>query len=86
MDTDECLSDLSSSDFIGGHFFSRGRSCWSFALRVFKFSNGQIWQQAAYAYTYHYAFRPKVILIKTHGTYKMKVDGVNGTIFVKQLK
>lgn len=53
---------------------------------IFKMENGQIWQQVTYAYTYHYAFRPKVYLIKTHGVYKMKVEGVSGTIFVKQLR
>lgn len=53
---------------------------------IFKLANGQIWQQATYAYTYHYAYRPKVTIIKTHGAYKMKVDGVSGTIFVKRLK
>ena len=53
---------------------------------IFKLSNGQIWQQVSYAYTYHYSYRPKVFIIKTHGAYKMKVDGVSGTIFVKRLK
>jgi uncharacterized protein YdbL (DUF1318 family) len=53
---------------------------------IFKLVNGQIWQQATYAYTYHYAYQPEVMIIKTHGAYKMKVDGVSGTIFVKRLK
>lgn len=53
---------------------------------IFKLSNGQIWQQATYAYTYHYAFRPKVLIFKTNSAYKMKVEGVDGTIFVKRLK
>ena len=53
---------------------------------IFKLDNGQIWQQAGYAYTYRYAFRPKVMIIKTDGGYRMKVDGVSGTIFVKRLK
>ena len=53
---------------------------------IFKLANGQIWQQVTYAYTYHYAFRPKVMIIKTNGAYKMKVDDVAGTIFVKRIK
>ena len=53
---------------------------------IFKLANGQIWQQAMYAYAYHYAFRPKIMIIKTDGAHKMKVDGVSGTIFVKRLK
>ena len=52
---------------------------------IFKLENGQIWQQVTYAYTYRYAFRPKVLIIKTHCAYKMSVDGVSGTIFVKRL-
>lgn len=53
---------------------------------IFKLSNGQIWQQVTLNYAYHYAFRPKVLIIKTYGAYKMKVDGVSGTIFVKRIK
>ena len=53
---------------------------------IFKLENGQIWEQVTYAYTYHYAFRPTVYIIKVHNAYKMKVEGVSGTIFVKQLK
>lgn len=52
---------------------------------IFRLANGQIWQQVTHAYTYHYAFRPKVMIIKTNGAYKMKVDGVAGTIFVKRI-
>ncbi|HMN42444.1 MAG TPA: S1C family serine protease [Phycisphaerales bacterium] len=53
---------------------------------IFKLSNGQIWQQVTYGYTYRYAYSPKVFIIKTNGAYKMKVDGVSSTIFVKQIK
>lgn len=53
---------------------------------VLKLANGPIWQQVNYAYTYHYAFRPSVMIVKTRGTYKIKVDGVDSTIFVKRIK
>jgi len=53
---------------------------------IFKLDNGQIWQQVMIGFTFTYKFRPKVTIFKTHGTYKMKVDGVSGTIFVKRLK
>jgi hypothetical protein len=53
---------------------------------IFKLSNGQIWQQAAYAYTYHYAYRPKVLIYLSGSAYRMKVEGVDGTIPVKRLK
>lgn len=52
---------------------------------IFKLANGQVWQQASYAYTYHYAYRPDVLVIKTTGGHKMTVDGVSGSIAVKLL-
>ena len=55
---------------------------------VFKLVNGQIWQQSSYAYTYHYhyAYRPEVLIYKTNGRYKMKVEGVDKTIYVERIK
>jgi len=53
---------------------------------IFKLDNGQIWQQSSYAYTYHYAYRPEVLIYKTGGGYKMKVEGVDETIYVRRLK
>lgn len=53
---------------------------------IFKLTNGQIWQQSSYAYTYHYAYRPEVLIYKTNSRYKMKVEGVDRTIYVKRLK
>lgn len=53
---------------------------------IFKLTNGQIWQQSQFAYRYHYAFRPKVTIVQTNSGYKMTVDGVSGSIFVKRLK
>lgn len=53
---------------------------------IFKLDNGQIWQQASYAYTYHYAYHPKVMIYKSGGQYKMKVEDVEDTISVRRLK
>jgi hypothetical protein len=53
---------------------------------IFKLTNGQIWQQASYAYTYHYAYRPQVIIYKSGGISRMKVEDVDSTIAVKRLK
>jgi hypothetical protein len=53
---------------------------------VFKLGNGQIWQQTSYAYHYHYAYGPKVMVYKDGGTFRMKVDGVNSTVAVRRLK
>ncbi len=53
---------------------------------VFKLTNGQIWQQSSYAYTYHYAYRPAVTIFPSGGGCKMKVEGVSDSISVKRLK
>jgi hypothetical protein len=53
---------------------------------IFKLTNGQIWQQASYAYSYHYAYRPEVVIYKAGSGYKMKVEGVDDAINVKRLK
>lgn len=52
---------------------------------IFKLMNGQIWQQTEYWYHYHYSFMPKVIIYKSGGGYKMKVDGVDKAIGVTLL-
>ena len=44
---------------------------------IFKLGNGQIWQQSSYAYTYHYAYRPKVLIYKSGSVYRMTVEGVD---------
>lgn len=53
---------------------------------VFSLCNGQVWQQVSYAYTYHYAYRPAVLIYRTDFGYKMKVEGVDKTITVTRLK
>ena len=52
----------------------------------FILDNGQVWQQESYAYMYHYAYRPSVKIISTNQGYLMKVEGVEETIYVTQLK
>jgi hypothetical protein len=53
---------------------------------IFKLVNGQIWQQSSYQYYYYYAYMPKVTIYHTDGGYKMKVDGVDQSIFVKRIR
>lgn len=53
---------------------------------LFKLTNGQIWQQSSYAYTYHYAYRPEVTIYPVSGGCKMKVKDVEQTISVKRIK
>jgi hypothetical protein len=53
---------------------------------IFKLANGQIWQQAEYDYEYEYAYRPEVTIYKTAGGYKLKVEDMEETIYVKRIK
>lgn len=50
---------------------------------VFKLDNGQYWKQASYAYTYHYAYRPRVQIVRESSVYRLHVDGVAGAITVE---
>lgn len=53
---------------------------------IVKLMNGQIWQQSEYYYHYHYAFMPRVLIYLSGGGYKMKVDGIEKSVGVIQLK
>ena len=53
---------------------------------VIRLTNGQIWQQSAYHYEYHYAFMPKVLIYASGGVIKAKVDGMLTSVSVTQLK
>jgi hypothetical protein len=53
---------------------------------IFRLDNGQIWQQASYAYTYHYAYRPKVLIFQSGGQYKMQVEGMTDSINVRKIR
>ena len=53
---------------------------------IFSLTNGQIWQQAEYAYTYSYRYRPSVTIFFAVGGCKMQVEGVDRAIRVRRLK
>jgi hypothetical protein len=53
---------------------------------IFKMTDGSIWQQASYDYTYHYAYRPDVLIYRKSGAYYMQVEGVDDEIRVIKLK
>jgi hypothetical protein len=53
---------------------------------VFKLVNGQVWQQAAYHYLYHYAYRPKVWIYRSWPGFQMKVEGIDPKVTVRRLK
>ncbi|CAA9293331.1 MAG: hypothetical protein AVDCRST_MAG77-4951 [uncultured Chloroflexi bacterium] len=52
---------------------------------VFVLDNGQVWQQASYAYHYRYAYRPKVLIYPSGGVWRMQVEGVSSSIAVQRL-
>lgn len=53
---------------------------------IFMLDNGQIWQQSSYAYMYHYAYHPEVMIFNNGGTWEMKVEDVDEMIEVIRLK
>lgn len=53
---------------------------------IFKLQNGQIWQQASYAYKYSYKYSPKVLIVRTGAGHEMIVDGVDGRIRVTRIR
>jgi len=53
---------------------------------VFPLVNGQVWQQAAYAYRYHYAYLPEVLLYLSKDGWRLKVDGVHESVTVTRIR
>jgi hypothetical protein len=53
---------------------------------IVKLTNGQIWQQIEYYYHYHYGFMPDVLIYKSGGGWKMKVEGIDRAVGVEQLE
>ena len=53
---------------------------------VFKFTNGQIWEQAEYKYLYHYAYRPSAQIVEDGGHHYLLVDGVRDRVLVKKVR
>lgn len=53
---------------------------------VFPLGNGQVWQQAGYSYTYHYAYNPRVLIYEAGGAIWMRVADVDQAITVQRLR
>ncbi|MGE0227472.1 MAG: hypothetical protein AB7I38_04015 [Dehalococcoidia bacterium] len=54
---------------------------------IFPLCNGQVWQQSAFAFHFHFAFRPAVIVYASpFGGFRLKVDGVDQTIRVIRIR
>lgn len=60
-----------SSDFDG---LQRGN--------IYVLANGQVWEQTEYYFYYNFAYRPRVRIYMSHGTYLMRVEGVNRAVAV----
>jgi hypothetical protein len=55
--------------------------------KIYKLSNGQIWQQIDGHYHYHFAYAPEVIIYAEGQGYKMKVmDDDDQSVAVRQLR
>jgi hypothetical protein len=52
---------------------------------IFKLSNGQIWQQSSYDYTYHYSYRPKITIVRVAEGHRMAIEGIDRKIMVKRI-
>ena len=52
---------------------------------TFELTNGQIWEQAEYSYSYHYAYRPNATIYNDGYNYRLSVDGMSGTITVRRM-
>jgi hypothetical protein len=66
---------------IGGEF-----NGWS-GDTVFELQNGQIWKQARYAYWYHYAYHPEVVIYESNGGYVLCLaDDFANSIAVQKVR
>ena len=53
---------------------------------IFELTNGQVWQQARYAYRFSYRFRPKVTIFRVGRWFEMEVEGVSSRIRVERVR
>jgi hypothetical protein len=53
---------------------------------VFEFANGQVWRQTSFGTLHQYARSPKVTMVATGGGWRMQVDGVPQSIYVRRLR
>jgi uncharacterized protein (TIGR02145 family) len=52
---------------------------------IFTLTNGQIWQQTEYYYSYHYSYSPSVLIYQSGSGYKIKVDGIDKSVGVARI-
>lgn len=53
----------------------------------FRFQNGQVWRQSSYAYWYHYAYCPEVIIYESGGGYMLRLaDDDSNAVHVRRIR
>lgn len=53
---------------------------------LFQFTNGQTWRQVSFGTLYHFQRSPKVTLVATGTGWRLQVDGVPQSIYVRRLR
>jgi hypothetical protein len=66
-----------------GHLVSHFKG-WS-GDTVFEFDSGMKWQQARYAYLYHYAYRPRAQVWQDGSRVLLQVEGISEMLEVRRL-
>lgn len=54
--------------------------------KIYKLSNGQIWEQTGFYIHLHAAVMPKVTIWRDGPVHRMRVDGIDRAVTVQQLK
>lgn len=70
----ELIRSIVTNEFLG----------WT-GSTVIRLSNGQVWQQSAYLYEYHYAHRPEARLAEHNGETLAYVDGLSRPAVVRRV-
>lgn len=52
----------------------------------FEIDNAQVWVQAEYKYSHHYAYRPHALIISGINGTELQVDGMNETVQVRRIR
>lgn len=53
---------------------------------LFQFANGQLWRQSSFGSLHQFARSPKVTLVATGSGWRMQVEGVPQSIYVRRLR
>lgn len=53
---------------------------------VFEFANGQVWRQTSFGTLHHYLRSPKVTLVATGSGWRLQVEGVPQSIYVRRIR